>query len=61
MTTFELEVNITETRKVVIEADTEDEAKTSFENNFPEICSDSEYVMYSLSYDIINIKHMEPW
>jgi hypothetical protein len=57
---FEIEFEIHQTRKIVIDADTKEAAEASLGSDFPECCSDdvSEYKLWSLYYTILNTKQV---
>lgn len=59
MTQFVVILEITEQRKITIEADDQEGAIKSIEYNFPECCQDSEYMTHTLGYRIVKIREVK--
>jgi hypothetical protein len=57
---FEIEFEVHETRKIVVDADSKEAAESALDGDFPECCSDSasEYKMWTLYYTILNTKQV---
>jgi len=58
MPKYEVEVEISERKKVIVDVEDACEIRNYLDINFPEWASDneSEYILYSLGYDIIGVK-----
>lgn len=61
MPEFEFLIEITEKRKVRIDADTVEEAEQSLATTFPDWANDdcSEYQLWSLCYEVINKREVK--
>lgn len=58
MPKYEVEVEISEQRKVIVDVEDASEIRNHLETDFPEWASDheSEYILYSLNFDVVSVK-----